>query len=240
MLTNLIEAVERPGRRGDPALINQLIREYAGTDIFRQPEVPYIPDNPFRRPLLTPSFESLELDRPLRLEELHGNASLVANRVLLSIYERDFVMLPSADLSAKRKDFESYYSEGMRSTGEVIRPYLERYLFQCVEREVNVSGAWTVEAFTAYFEDYRARLKASDNQALMDAITSAKDPVAAAKMYLVQLAGDFLVESSAMSRNVLGNFGPLQSALFTVVIDECGYGVHETKHSTLFQKVLRS
>jgi hypothetical protein len=43
-----------------------------------------------------------------------------------------------------------------------------------------------------------------------------------------------------MGRNALGNFGPVQSELFKVIIDECGYGVDRTRHSTLFQHVLTS
>lgn len=238
MLDSLLRAFGITSPRGDAAMINACIREYAGAEIFRDSNAPYIKDNPFRRALINTRFAALDLDRPLGLDELHSNASLIANRVLLSIYERDFVLLPAADIAGKRQDFEAYYSEQLRVLGELVRPHLERYLFQCVEREVSVTGPWTIDAFLSYFEDYRQRFTAGDNQVLMDAITGARDPVSAAMMYLIQLAGDFLVESSAMTRNVLGNYGPLQSALFKVVIDECGYGVHETKHSTLFQKVL--
>ncbi|HEX4420395.1 MAG TPA: iron-containing redox enzyme family protein, partial [Kofleriaceae bacterium] len=62
----------------------------------------------------------------------------------------------------------------------------------------------------------------------------------AARTLLIQLANDFLVESSAMARNLPGNYGSLQSALFKIVIDEYGYGVHGTKHSTLYEQLLRS
>ena len=43
-----------------------------------------------------------------------------------------------------------------------------------------------------------------------------------------------------MIRNVLGNFGPAQSEWFKIIIDEYGYGVHNSKHSTLFEDTLRS
>jgi hypothetical protein len=158
----------------------------------------------------------------------------------MSIYERDFVFLPAKDLDGKWNDFQVYYSDDLRLKGEMIRPQLERYVFSSVEREVQISGAWNIEAFSAYFDDFRRNLTASDNARLMTAITSARNPVAAAHTYLIQLAGDFLVESSAMARNAIGNYGQLQSELFKVVIDECGYGVHATKHSTLFQKVMES
>jgi hypothetical protein len=244
MLESLISSFDTAPQggtpQGDTGVIHDCIRAYASAEIFAEMDALSIADNPFRRPLINRHFGALELGQPLELTELHSNASLIANRLLLSIYERDFVFLPSADIAAKQGDLEVFYSERLRVLGEIIRPHLERYLFQRVEQEVSVSGPWTMDAFASYFEDYRERFAASDNLALMETITSARDPVAAAKMYLIQLAGDFLLESSAMTRNVMGNFGPLQSALFKIVIDEYGYGVHETKHSTLFQKVLKS
>jgi hypothetical protein len=158
----------------------------------------------------------------------------------MSIYERDFVFLPTRSLESKWDDFQIYYSDELRLKGEAVRPQLERYVFSSAEREIQLSGTWSLEAFEAYFDDFRKNLTASDNARLMTAITSAHNPVSAAHTYLIQLAGDFLVESSAMARNAIGNYGQLQSELFKVVIDECGYGVHSTKHSTLFQKVMES
>jgi hypothetical protein len=78
------------------------------------------------------------------------------------------------------------------------------------------------------------------NSPVMKAIEDSSNPVHAAKTFLIQLAGDFLVESSAMSRNILGSYGSIQSELFKVVIDEYGYGVHQSKHSRLFEETLES
>jgi quercetin dioxygenase-like cupin family protein len=85
-----------------------------------------------------------------------------------------------------------------------------------------------------------AAVRRNDPMPSMDAIRASTDPEHAAKTFLIQLAGDFLMESSPMARNVLGNFGALQSELFKIVIDEFGYGVHRTKHSTLFERLLES
>lgn len=221
-------------------LLNQCVREYAAASVFQSMSQPWLEDNPFRRPLLNGPFREFNTERPLELAQIHSNAGLIANRILMSIYERDFVFLPARDLDGKWNDFQTYYSDELRQKGEVIRPLLERYVFSSVEREVAISGTWTIEAFSAYFDDFQKNLSAADNAQLMEAIISANDPAAAAHTYLIQLAGDFLVESSAMARNAIGNYGQLQSELFKVIIDECGYGVHSTKHSTLYQKVMES
>ncbi|MCA1613496.1 MAG: iron-containing redox enzyme family protein [Acidobacteria bacterium] len=55
---------------------------------------------------------------------------------------------------------------------------------------------------------------------------------------MIQVAGDFLTESSSSARNLLGKFGPVQSELFKIAIDDYGYGVHRAKHSTLFENTM--
>lgn len=229
------------------ATFDRCLEEYAAADIFKRRNVPWAEDNPFRRPLPSGAarpgsndFDELNTSAPLSLPGLRSNASLLANRLLMSIYERDFVFLPDTDLTGKWGDFEAYYGEDLRVRGEVIRAHLEPFVFASLAKEVSISGKWTLETFNAYFEDFRRTFTATGNAAVMAQITNAANPVAAAETYLIQLAGDFLVESSAMARNAIGNYGRLQSELFKVVIDECGYGVHATRHSTLYQKVLIS
>ena len=239
MLTSMLNDVAEAAP-GDPAVLNRCVQAYAGAPVFKEMDRPWVEDNPFLRPLLNCDFPGFNTANPLSSDQLASNASLIANRILLSVYERDFVFLPRHELDEKWENFESYYSDELRLLGEFIRPQLERYVFSSVNEEVNISGPWTIEAFEAYFNDYRESFKAEGNQELMTAITSARNPAAAALIYLIQLAGDFLVESSAMARNTVGNYGSLQSEMFKVVIDECGYGVHPVKHSTLFERVLQS
>lgn len=240
MLASLLSEFAKAPAGANDALLNQCVQAYAGAGVFQGSAQPWIEDNPFRRQLLNEGFDDFDTEIPLSLDKIQTNASLVANRILMSIYERDFVFLPARNLERKWDDFQTYYSDELRLLGEVIRSQLERYVFSSVEREVSISGPWTIEAFEAYFEDFRRNFTAEGNAKLMAVITSARNPVAAAQTYLIQLAGDFLVESSAMARNAIGNYGPLQSELFKVIIDECGYGVHSTRHSTLYQKVLES
>jgi hypothetical protein len=240
MLDALLNDLVKAKGGASDALLNQCVATYAGAGVFRETGHPWVTDNPYRRTLLNHGFGGFDTQAPLGLDRVRTNESLVANRILMSIYERDFVFLPRGELGKKWGDFQDYYSDELRLLGEMIRTQLERYVFTSVEREVTVSGAWTLEAFEAYFEDFQGRFSAEGNARLMASIVSARDPVAAAQTYLIQLAGDFLVESSAMARNAIGNYGPMQSELFKVIIDECGYGVHSTKHSTLFEDVLRS
>jgi hypothetical protein len=216
------------------------LQSFVGRSIYARSKDLIHPDNPFRRPILNDAFKGWDREE-YGLDELSSNGSLIANRVLLSVYEQDFVFLPRTCFDAGKRDaFVEFYDRNARVTGEILSCRLEKLLFSCVSKTVHVSGDWDVPSFAAYFEDFKQRFRAEKLARLMDAITSMRDPVGGARMFLVQMAGDFLVESSAMARNVVGNYGPVQSELFKVVIDECGYGVHKTKHSTLFEDVLQS
>jgi hypothetical protein len=57
--------------------------------------------------------------------------------------------------------------------------------------------------------------------------------------FLIQSSTDLLAEASASALGVIGEYGPPQSALFRILIDEFGYGVHDKKHSVLYRKTLR-
>jgi nitrosourea synthase len=216
------------------------LQSFAGRSIYAPSKELIHPDNPFRRPLLNDAFKGWDPEA-YSLDDLSCNGSLIANRVLLSVYEQDFVFLPRTSFDAgKREAFAEFYDRDARVTGEILSCRLEKLLFSCVSKSVHVSGDWDAASFAAYFEDFKQNFRAEKLSALMNTITAMHDPVGGARMFLVQMAGDFLVESSAMARNVVGNYGPVQSELFKVVIDECGYGVHKTKHSTLFEDILRS
>jgi hypothetical protein len=57
--------------------------------------------------------------------------------------------------------------------------------------------------------------------------------------FLVQSSADLLAEASASALGVIGEYGEPQSALFRILIDEFGYGVHNKKHSMLFRSTMR-
>src|SRR3990167_4769682 len=95
------------------------------------------------------------------------------------------------------------------------------------------------DALTKYLIRTIDQYEQSEN-ALCSAIMNARDPQWAAKQLLIQMAPDFLAEASPLARTILGSFGPEQSEMMKVLIDEYGYGVHHTKHSTLFEKTLET
>jgi mannose-6-phosphate isomerase-like protein (cupin superfamily) len=197
-------------------------------------------DNPYRRPVRPQVLRHMDFEQVLGRADILTYSSLAANRLLLNIYESDLVLLPAHGLGAKENDFRLFYAPEIRVHAEMIRPTLERHVFGFLGAEIDVSGTWTKDALAAYFTTLFDTVRSSDELPLVRALRGSSNPRHAALTLLIQLAGDFLSEASAMTRNVLGKFDQAQSELFKIVIDELGYGVHRAKHSTMFERTMSS
>ena len=220
----------------------QVTREiftFGANRLFGQYDSFIVEGNPYCRPIRPQDLADLEFTAPLSANELSSPSALSAHRMLLNIYESDLLFLPKSGFETVERDFRLFYSDDVKLAGEAIRPTLERHVFAFLDQEIDVSGRWTLPAMKGFFEN-RLEVANKSDSALAAAVLAANSPDKAAHDFLVQLAGDFLTEASAMARNVLGNFGPPLSELFKVLIDEYGYGVHQTKHSTLFEELLES
>lgn len=233
-----------PGREAGEALatgqeLRRLVSAYAGHPLFRNTSGVHLPDNPYLRPLGADTLAEVDFARPLSESDFLSYGSLAANRILLNIYESESILLPRDGLGACRPDFEAFYGDQLRLLREAIRPDLERYAFGFLDDVVDVSGEWTHDALRAYFLRTVEEADGADNVALQ-AIESLRRPKPALDMLLIQLALDGLTEASAMARNLGGAYGPEQSELFKIFIDEFGYGVFDAKHSTIFERLLAS
>jgi hypothetical protein len=219
--------------------LKEIVLNYASNPLYLDSEEWENDDNPYRRQLRPQTVGNLDFSRALSRGEILTYSSLAANRILATIYETDLVFLPKAGFGVSRADFEQFYSQTNRVQGEMIRPYLERQVFGFLGQEVEVSGQWTRSSLETFLRELPK--KGSNEPTLSElAIQKSSDPKRAARNWLIQFAPDFLSEASPMIRNVMGYYGPMQSEWFKVIIDEYGYGVHSTKHSTLFEDTLAS
>lgn len=217
--------------------IKPLIELYAARPLFGDTAEWVIRDNPYRRPVDWKTVRQLDFSRSLKKAEILGSSALAAHRMLLNIYETDLIFLPANDFATKRNDFSSYYSNDNKLLGELIRPTLEAHVFNFLKDEIDVTGKWSVAALKSYLESIVKKHEQSELEICSRILASPNAP-RAARALLVQVAGDFLSEASASSRNILGKYGDIQSELFKIVIDDYGYGVHPAKHSTLFENTL--
>lgn len=167
------------------------------------------------------------------------NQELLAHQILFNIYEHGLVYLPASDKYSSRAQFKSFYDTSHIRDGRYILPSLEETLLRPPEDLLEGYNYVKSQDMLAQFEETIAASNEGNIGSLQE-IKAAMNPMGALKLYLIQNAGDFLTEASGMLQNLGGNYGPVQSELFKVLIDEYGYGVHRTKHSTLFQDLLYS
>lgn len=222
-----------------PSELKDAVIRYATNPLYLDNEEWENSDNPYRRQLRPQVLQYCDFSRVLPRSEILRYESLAAQRLLTSINEADLMFLPKGGLVGKWDDFKKFYSPTNRALGEIIRPQLERFAFGFLDDEVAVTGAWTRESLCEFLRTLDARDRTTPSLSEI-AIEKSSDPQRAARNWLIQFAPDFLSEASPMIRNILGNYGRFQSEWFKIIIDEYGYGVHETKHSTLFEDTLAS
>jgi len=151
-------------------------------------------------------------------------AAFSANRLLASMYEGDFLLLPTEAAAFVARDFDEFYDPNRRIAAAIAIPYLERYLFNFLAQEIKLSGQWTPGKVQGYFLHYAAEVRKQQCLPSARAIAESSDPPGAARDWLIQLAPDFLLESSPMARYASGSYGAVGSSLFKIIIDELGYG----------------
>jgi|GEM_PF-532439 len=224
-----------------PDEFKRYLELYVSNPVFRDAEADevLINANPYRRPVRSNDIRFLDFTKPLKFEEITSYSALAAHRVLINIYDSDLVFLPYESKAEHWEDFAQFYKNDNKVLGEIVRPVIEKHVFGFLDDRIRISGNWSKDALLKYFEKFYQECKESQSE-VVSTILSTTDKERAAIFFLVQLASDFLSEASAMARNVLGNYGPMLSELFKVLVDEYGYGVYETKHSTLFESTMKS
>jgi len=216
---------------GQEEALDRQLGAYCRSRPFRDASRPQ-PGNPYRRPI---AFAG-----GFRLWPEGGDACpvgprarLLGHRVLFNIYEQDLMFLPRRPWDGFQRDFSSFYDPALQRVGQKLRNPLEVRLFDLTDgSDLTAPEMW--EHFDRVIAAHER-----DEGAFRSAILGSADPERAVRNFLVQCAGDFLTEASAMARNLPGTYGEVQSELFKVFIDEYGYGVHPTKHSTLYEALLR-
>lgn len=218
-------------------LVETALEALTRMPIFADVDTWDIGAKPWCRPVRPTSFRYFKFG-PVSADNHLAYGAFTTNRLLTALNEIDFLFLPDRD-QALASSFDEFYSEELRAIASAVVPRLTNYALGFVDKEVQVNGSWTRQKFETYFTDRILPLK-KQLPASLSLITESKYPVQAAELLLMQHAVDFLTEASHMARFALGDYGPLQSQLFRVLLDEFGYGVHDTKHSTLFKRGLES
>ncbi|MFC4565264.1 iron-containing redox enzyme family protein [Nocardiopsis mangrovi] len=219
--------------------LQNTIRNFSATSSYRPSAEPFIRATPYHRPLDAQRLDRVDWASPLAEAEWLSDSGLMANRLLMNVYESDALFLPASGLAGRRREFEDFYHSASRRNAEFAREDAERFVFGFLDSSVRTSGRWDTDALEAHITAAIADATSADRPVLR-AIEEAAEPERAAETMIAQMALDGLTEATAMSQNLGGAFGHEQSELFKIFIDEFGYGVFDAKHSTLFAELCRS
>lgn len=219
----------------EDAVLENALDVVRNHSLLGQPSSFFMSD-PYHRPIRPQDLKLAQLKKRLTKEQFGHPSYLAAQRLLLTRYEQDLVFLP-VQRPLQLEHFNSFYNHELRKALDRLRPLLEHHTFGWLDDEISMSGNWDLDSFIAFTSGVLEKVSEAPS-GLVSSIEGACDSKEAARYYLIQCAGDFLSEASAMGRNVLGNFGPYTSELFKIYLDEYGYGVHEKKHSTIFERLL--
>lgn len=222
----------------DPVVGRDAVLAFANSHLFYDDEHRY-EMNFFGRRIRPHVLKFLDFTTPAPIEELGNYAAFAANRVLFAMNETDFLLLPTTT-PFYPDDFDEFYCNERRASAAVGVPFLENYLFGFLSNEIQVSDSWSLKQVKNYFTDFLESSRKIKTLDSAQAILDSRDPKNIAKDWLVQLAPDFLIESSPMARYASENYGEIGANLFKIIIDELGYGEFEKKHSTLYQRTLMS
>lgn len=224
---------------------NSDIIELCDNEFFTdaRPHELVIQDSPFRRPTRLKDSRYIDFDLALTLEDMESNESLSTQRILLNIYEMGMLFLPAG--AGSKEAFDAFYGERLEGLAGKCLPVLEKKAFSFLNQAVKVSGNWDCDVVMAYFHDHLAREGEKIRSRLVQSelhatILNSRRKEDFCTHYVIQMASDFLTEASAMSTLAGGSYAPVQSDLFKILIDEYGAGIHENKHSTLFEDLLKS
>lgn len=162
----------------------------------------------------------------------------VRHQTLLRAYQTRYVVLPDrlpgdAGLAGLRL----HYDRGVEAELSRLRYELEDALIapQVAAAKASAAGG----DLRTYVAAMQRDLSAAPEIPFIAFLRTSQAREPHYRNFLLQSSVDLLAEASASAFGVIGEFGPPQSALFRILIDEFGYGAHPKKHSVLYRALMR-
>lgn len=166
-----------------------------------------------------------------------GDLRHVQHQTLMRAYQARYVLLPqTAPNGGFLERLRRHYDPHEMARLEALRIALEdELLAPQVEAARRASAGADLAAYAAALP---GEIRAAPENAFTAWLRGTPHREHHYRNFLLQSAADLLAEASASALGVVGEFGPTQSALFRILIDEFGYGAHGKKHSVLYRAVM--
>lgn len=161
----------------------------------------------------------------------------VQHQALMRSYQGRFVLLPDDATGPILAQMQRYYDPAGMMRLDSHRADLEAALIGPLADQVKAAA--TGQSCAEYITLMLGHIQSAPRGDFLVWLDSLPDREHHYRNFLIQSSTDLLAEASASALGVIGEYGPPQSALFRILIDEFGYGVHDKKHSVLYRKTLR-
>lgn len=156
-------------------------------------------------------------------------------QALMRSYQGRFVLLPTSGLKGSVvAAMQAHYAPAAMALVDAERDALELALISPQVANLPATG----QTAAAYIQTMLTGIHSNPGNPFLDWLDTCPDRLHHYRNFLIQSGTDLLAEASASALGVVGEYGPPQSALFRILIDEFGYGVHDKKHSVLYRKTL--
>lgn len=160
------------------------------------------------------------------------------HQALLRAYQSRYVLLPDAGPGDTVERLRRRYDPVALAQVEAARGQLENELITPAI-ETARTAARGVD-WAAYAQTLVEEVRVQPEAAFTAFLRTSALPADHYRNFLLQASADLLAEASASAMGVVGEFGPAQSALFRILIDEFGYGAHDRKHAVLYRPLMRA
>lgn len=161
----------------------------------------------------------------------------VQHQALMRSYQGRFVLLPDMANGSIVDQMRRHYDPDAMLRLDQHRSALETALIAPIANRV--AAELTIQTCTDYIDDMLGSIHSAPPGEFLQWLDGIDGREQLYRNFLIQSSTDLLAEASASALGVIGEYGPPQSALFRILIDEFGYGVHDKKHSVLYRKTLR-
>ena len=178
--------------------------------------------------------------------DLAEDAALLAHarhQTLMRAYQSRYVLLPTDGRAGDRtagnavEQLRRRYEPHTLALVEGVRVGLEDLLVTPAIERARAAASGT--DWAAYADDLLKTVRGAPENPFTAFLRTSPQREDHYRNFLLQSSADLLAEASASALGCIGEFGPAQSALFRILIDEFGYGVHDRKHSVLYRAVMR-
>ncbi|WP_420412407.1 iron-containing redox enzyme family protein [Roseibium sp.] len=160
---------------------------------------------------------------------------LVLHQVLFRCYQGRYVLLPKVQ-ETSMEEFNAYHDLRERCGFSNLQSSIEKKL---ITPEIGTAYELVERlSFLEFLSDVSSELDMNAENEFITFLENNERRKDYYRNFLLQSSSDLLAEASASALGVVGDYGPAQSVLFRVLIDEFGYGSFEKKHSSLFRSTL--